>query len=81
LDEAALLSLGHETGPAVRASEAEICRVSAEYINFAQHFAGRRHNHYGAFPVSCDVQIAVDIAPHSVHAMIRKLDEKTFACE
>src|SRR5215207_8777693 len=31
--------------------------------------------------MACDVQIAVHIAPHSVEAMIRKLDQQTFSSE
>lgn len=75
---ALMVDFRHVNGATVQSSETEIAGFASENINFANQFPGRRDNSNRAFSVSSDVEIAVDIAPHSVEAEIVKLLQEAF---
>ena len=46
--------------------------ISRRISTIGRHFDDR------AFSVSCDVQVAIDVAPHAVKSMVLELSDQTF---
>src|SRR5688572_12117330 len=70
LDEAHHFCLRYVGGAAILAAEADVRRVRAEHIDFAQYFPFWRKLHHGAFAMPRHVKVAGRVAAHAIDAII-----------
>src|SRR4051812_3190980 len=80
-DQPRVLDLGDIHGLAVGPAEAEVRGHLAQDVDLVEDLALRRHDDDGTLAVASDVQVALDVAPHAVEAVVGELADELLLAE